>query len=344
MTKERIKAALSGYYGFDNFGDEAILTVLCSELKKNDFDVTVFSKNPEKTSKKLGVSSVYTFDFTGVLKTLFKTNILISGGGSLLQDATSIKSLVYYLLVIGMALVFGKNVLIFAQGIGPINNPVCRFFTKLCLKKCKYVTVRDEKSKKMLESWGVTAKLVSDPVWNLEIEPKTENFKKIGIQLRSWSSLTAEYLKNLAASVTKHFSDYEIEIYSFQNSLDLEVCKNFEQMLKTQNSCVKTVIKSDLSVDDVQKTFSQLDYVIAMRYHACLLALKYETPVFALSYDTKVEKLAQAFNLPCSFLEKSENLDSFIEEMKNFDKSEIKTKTENRKFDFDEFVEQCKAD
>lgn len=84
--------AVSGYYGFDNFGDEAILSVLTKELKKQDYYVTVFSKNPEKTGTKLGVHSVYTFDIKKVLETLKKSDLLISGGGSLLQDATSLKA------------------------------------------------------------------------------------------------------------------------------------------------------------------------------------------------------------------------------------------------------------
>lgn len=65
---KKIKAAISGYYGFDNFGDEAILSSLVSELKKNDIDITVFSKNPPKTSENLGVMSVGTFDIKKYLR------------------------------------------------------------------------------------------------------------------------------------------------------------------------------------------------------------------------------------------------------------------------------------
>ena len=89
--------AISGYYGFENFGDEAILSVLAKELKSRGHNVTVFSKNPRFTSAKLGVNSVYTFSLKSIINTLKNCDVLISGGGSLLQDATSLKSLFYYL-------------------------------------------------------------------------------------------------------------------------------------------------------------------------------------------------------------------------------------------------------
>lgn len=106
MTNNYKHIAVSGYYGFENFGDEAILSVLVKELKQQGYYVTVFSKSPEKTGLKLGVNSVYTFDLKKLLKTLKESDVLISGGGSLLQDATSLKSLLYYLFVICSAQIF----------------------------------------------------------------------------------------------------------------------------------------------------------------------------------------------------------------------------------------------
>ena len=118
------KFCISGYYGFDNFGDETILKVLTEQLKKfeKSSEITVFSSNPLKTEELYNVKSVYSFDLLSVVKELLRCNYLISGGGSLLQDVTSNKSLIYYLGVIAVALFFRKKVIIFAQGIGPINN------------------------------------------------------------------------------------------------------------------------------------------------------------------------------------------------------------------------------
>ena len=129
------RIVISGYYGFDNFGDEAILSVLVNRLKNFGFEIVVLSSNPRKTSMNYFVNSIKSFDFFQVAGLLKQSNILISGGGSLLQDVTSLKSLVYYLWVIATALRYKKKVIIFAQGIGPIKNKIAEFFTLKILKK-----------------------------------------------------------------------------------------------------------------------------------------------------------------------------------------------------------------
>lgn len=338
MTK---KVAISGYYGFENFGDEAILRVLANRLKTEGFSVTVFSKNPKKTSEKLGVKTVYTFALKDVIKTIKNSDVLVSGGGSLLQDATSLKSLFYYLFVIATALAFRKKVVIFAQGIGPINNDFGKNITKGLLKHCKYITVRDEKSLKLLESWDIKADLVSDPVWDIQL-PLYNPTDKVGVQLRSWKALSSEYLFELANKINEYFSDKEVNIYSFQDSLDLDICKEFENNLKTINPSIRTRVVPALSIDETIKEFSELSYLIGMRYHACLLALKFGIPTFALSYDEKVEKIAKRFSLPCSYLDDEENFNQFFESLICL--KDIEQKTKECKFDFTKVLEKIESD
>lgn len=332
MKKKHI--AVSGYYGFDNFGDEAILKVLTKELNSADYDVTVFSKNPSKTSKNLCVNSVYTFDIVNIVKTLMGADVLISGGGSLLQDVTSLKSLFYYLFVISTALFFRKDVIIFAQGIGPINNWFGRFLTKMCLKKCKYITVRDDKSLKRLQDWGLNPVLVSDPVWNVETaEYFPEN--KVGIQLRSWDGLDVDYLKAIATQVLAKFKNKEICIYSFQDALDLKVCELFKSILKDKDENVKVSVIPAMTIDETIQSFSQLDYLVAMRYHAVLLALKYGIPTYAISYDEKVEKIAKRFEIPYSNINDYSALLTNFKQLPNVDTETVKSKTRECAFDFE---------
>ena len=129
------RVVLSGYYGFKNFGDEEILSVLINKLQELKQMITVISSDPQYTKKQYKhIRSVYTFDIKNIIFLIAKSDILISGGGSLLQDTTSIKSLLYYLFIIFIALLFGKKVIIFAQGIGPITTPLGKFLTKILLK------------------------------------------------------------------------------------------------------------------------------------------------------------------------------------------------------------------
>ena len=335
MKKKHI--AVSGYYGFDNFGDEAILKVLTKELKASGFDVTVISKNPQKTSENLCVNSVYTFAIADIVKTLKTSDVLVSGGGSLLQDVTSLKSLFYYLFVISAALILGKDVIIFAQGIGPINNWFGRFLTKLCLKKCKYITVRDEKSLKRLQEWGLNPVLVSDPVWNVETAEYSHK-NKVGIQLRSWDGLDIDYLRALAVQVLAEFKDKEICIYSFQDALDLKVCELFKSILTELDRYAKVTVIPAMTIDETIQSFSKLDYLVAMRYHAVLLALKYGIPTYAISYDEKVEKIAKRFEIPYSNINDSDTLLCNFKQIFEIDTEKIKSKTRECAFDFEPFL------
>ena len=114
------KYVVSGYIGFDNFGDEAIAKVLVDRLKHEGAEkITLISSNPEKTAKLYGVEACPMLKFFDSIK---NSDVLVSGGGSLLQDVTSFKSLLYYLGVIYTAIILGKKVEIYSQGIGPINS------------------------------------------------------------------------------------------------------------------------------------------------------------------------------------------------------------------------------
>ena len=334
--KKYKKILISGYYGFDNFGDETILSVLVKKLYEFDTQITVLSKNPIKTQREHAVHSTFYMCPCICLNHILKCDILISGGGSLLQDVTSVNSLLYYLFIISMALLFRKKVIIFAQGLGPINNKFAAMLTKFVLKRCSLVTVRDRKSKMILNKWGVDADLVCDPLFDLKLpEYKPEN--KVGIQLRKFKTLKFEFLTKLAEQINKEFSDKEIEIYSFQDSLDLEVCKRFETILKNINPQLKTSIVSNLTSQEVLDKFSKLEYLVGMRFHANLIAIRYGIKTLALSYDIKVEKLAEEAEFPCLVLGNEANLDELFEKMKQINPQTLINYSNSKNFDWSKF-------
>ena len=289
-----MKYVVSGYIGFDNFGDEAIAHVLSQKLKSMGAEkVTLISSNPEKTSDIHGVSSCGMLKF---LPSILESDVLISGGGSLLQDVTSFKSLVYYLAVIYSALIFGKKVEIFAQGIGPIKSKLGQILTKYALKRASKITVRDEKSKGLLAGWGIESELVKDPVFELDL-PQKNSKGKVGVQLRSFKRVNDLFLKKLAEEVSKRFSDKKIVILPLQKSIDTEVCEKFAQILKEKG--VNNISSQEgTSLTEVIDAISDLEYLVAMRFHANVVGIKAGVKTLAINYDPKVEKLAKEYNLP----------------------------------------------
>ena len=88
LTKNK-KIVISGYYGFDNAGDEAVLSGILEMLGNLDIkaDITVLSSNPEATSKlHYGITSVNRFGIVSLIKAISSADLVISGGGSLFQD------------------------------------------------------------------------------------------------------------------------------------------------------------------------------------------------------------------------------------------------------------------
>lgn len=329
-----VKAVISGYYGFKNFGDEAILSVLTRHLKDLGVDITVFSSDPEFTSKTYGVNSVKSFDLKKVILSIKNSNVLISGGGSLLQDVTSLKSLVYYSLIIALGLLFNKKVIIFAQGIGPVNNKFARFIVMNLLKQCSLVTVRDEASLNLLNKYGVSAKLVCDPVYSLDIK-RTSNSNSVGVQLRNFKTMNYNLLHKLALFVTKNFSDRKIEIFSLQEALDLELCKKFDDILHSINPDIKT----EIVTDDIISKISSLEYMIGMRFHALLAAIKCGVKTCAINYDIKVEKLANDASIPMISMDAHDNFDEIYSQLKNLKSEELLRFAKSKSFDWSDFDE-----
>lgn len=327
------KVLISGYYGFDNFGDEAILGVLVKKLRELKVDVRVLSSNPKKTASLYNVKSTLSFCLPRVIFKIINCDVLISGGGSLLQDVTSLKSLLYYLFVINTALFFNKKVIIFAQGIGPINNKFGAFLTKNTLKKCSLVTVRDEKSLFLLRGWGLKPELVCDPLFDTKLISSFPS-NKVGVQLRDFKTLKENLLIKLAEQVNKDFSDKEIEIYSFQDSLDLVVCQRFEKILKAINHNIKTTLIFNQTSQEILDKISKLDYMVAMRFHANLIALKYGIKTLAICYDQKVEKLAIEAKIPFASMLATEDYDCLFEQLKNLDNQRLIEFSNSKHFDW----------
>ncbi len=332
------KCVLSGYFGFKNFGDEAILDVLVKKLQNDNHNITVISSNPEYTmSQYKEINSIYTFNIKEIIRTIFNSDIVISGGGSLLQDVTSAKSLYYYLFIIFIGLLFNKTVIIFAQGIGPIQNPISRFIALQFIKHCKYVSVRDKNSYKLLTNSGIKADLLCDPIFSINIPGIENKTKTVAVQLRNCKGITADFIDRLAHQINIEFKDYKIEIYSFQDEIDLEICKEFEKNIKMLNPDIKTEIFQGLTNSQIIERISQAEYMIAMRFHAIIIGLLTKTKILAINYDIKVEKIAKEFGLP--ILNFNTEIKDAIAELKSENSEAITKKAKKKVFDWTHFEE-----
>lgn len=323
------KVLISGYYGYKNFGDETILKVLTEHLKSLNADITVISSDTEYTKRTYNVNSIRNFDINEVINSIKHTDIVISGGGSLFQDVTSLKSLLYYAFILSLAIFFNKKTIIFAQGIGPLNSKISQIIVKNILKNCSYISVRDKNSKLLLNKWKINSNLVCDPVFSLNLN-KSENNNTVGIQLRDFKTINYNLLNKLALLINNKFPNKKIKILVLQKTLDYEIANKFKNIINQINPNIKVEIVSDNIIEHI----SNLEYLFAMRYHAILIALKTNVKTCAINYDIKVQKLAQDANIPMISVSAEENFEQIYEQIININTDNISEFVNKQIFDW----------
>ncbi|AFY93469.1 polysaccharide pyruvyl transferase CsaB [Chamaesiphon minutus] len=293
-----IQAVLCGYYGKGNGGDEALLVSMLEMLPPH-VKPLVLSAEPRATSKNYGVKSYDRMNSGSVVRALKESQVLILGGGSLIQDATSMRNSIYYGGLIGLARQFGLQTLAIAQGIGPVDKPLTRWIAKRAFGNCTALSVRDPASAALLESWGLSCIIAPDPVWSLAATPVPEIASipspKIAVTLRSHPKLTAERL----ATVTTALVDLQaatgshILLVPFQPTTDMDIAQQIRAKL-TDNSQVVTL--SDPK--QLKGLFQGVDLAIGMRLHSLIMAAAEGCKCWAISYDPKVSKLMTEINIP----------------------------------------------
>lgn len=302
----------SGYYGFDNSGDDAILEAIIGDIQKSreQLNIKVLSFDPQKTQKIYGVEAVNRFKIRETLRAIRETDILISGGGSLLQDVTSTRSIVYYLGIIFLAKLFGKKVYVYANGIGPIDKKFNRFLTRFILNRVDVISLRDQDSMDFIKSINIrneNIEVTADPVYTLEPESpqmvddilskegiSTEK-KYIGVAIRDWKKapdLKDKLAEGLKAIIEK--TDYEILFiplhYPDDVETSIEICKKI-------NTDKIHVIKGNYCVKEIMGIVGKVDLVLAMRLHALIYAVVQTTPIVGMIYDPKVKSMLKTLEI-----------------------------------------------
>ncbi|ONI46965.1 polysaccharide pyruvyl transferase CsaB [Candidatus Epulonipiscium fishelsonii] len=297
-NKKRV--VISGYYGFNNIGDEAILFAMIKLLQDNipNINITVLSNDPEKTKSNYKVNTISRWDIKGIFKSIKSCNMLISGGGSLLQDITSYKTIPYYLGIVQLAILMHKQVVFYSQGIGPINHPWNKWLVKVVANKVNHIFVREIKSKQLLESMNVKTPIeVSiDPVFGINlnfevysnIKTRLKPEKKVGIYLRPWKN-NKLLVKTITEVSKKLIQDgYEIYMICMQYKQDLQVAKDVVNLVSSRNI---HIIGKSLNMDEALAYTACFDFIIGMRLHSLIMAFSVGVPIIAISYDPKVENV-----------------------------------------------------
>lgn len=341
---------ISGYYGFGNLGDEAILESIIRELEKSvsKDKIVVLSNDPEKHRATYGVAAVSRWKLASLVELLPKAKLFISGGGGLFQDTNSPGSTIYYGGQIALARALGAHPMIFAQGLGPLNSSTGKVATQLAARLSQDITVRDKASLAMLENWKVKAELTADPVWTLDETDLPDSVRKqidsvrpanglvVGLSLRNSHNFSDSRREILLSVLLKTLpEDAALVLLPLQKEQDLP---QLEPFLESWKQAGRNGLMLDTSALERPSQWvslmRQFDLVVAMRLHALIFALKEGIPVMGLTYDAKVEHVLRQFGQPILILPKEQGdaelekkwLDSASAGLQDLEKLHLKAK------------------
>ncbi len=311
VRRRRFNVVMSGYYGFGNAGDEAILQAIHQNIDRtgDDIAITVLSSNPEDTKKRYGYNAVNRFRFFSVLRTLRFCDALVFGGGSLLQDHTSTRSLMYYLSVIRAAKFFGKKVMIYANGIGPVNKKINRWRVRRVVARADVITLRDEMSLQELCGMGVHRRdilVTADPVFTLRGASRGEAERIltdagipldkpfIGVSVRDWDAM-GDFTARIAALLDDIHDRHGRNIVFLPMQLKVDIAASRTVMEQMKNTSY--LMEQYLTPEEIMGVISLSDFVLAMRLHALIFSARMCVPFIGIVYDPKVEAYVSALDM-----------------------------------------------
>ena len=303
-------AVISGYYGYHNLGDDAILLSIRRRLAalSDDVELVALSNSPDSTLAEYDVKAVQRFQPMQVRKAIKNADLLISGGGSLLQDRTSTRSLMYYLTVIRMALHYQKPVMLYANGIGPVSKSKNRRRVQAVVSKADCITLRDTDSLQELEQMGVHSDamtVTADPVFTLngispdaarEILTAAEiptDRPILAVSMRQ-SGKIEQAVPELARFCDEAAKTHTVLFILMQTPADSAVT----EQIRSRMSAPSYVLETPGKPETMMGVIGLCNLVFSMRLHTVIFAAKQRVPVMGLVYDPKVASYLDLLHMP----------------------------------------------
>lgn len=301
--RKRDGTIICGAYGHGNAGDDAILKSIIQSVKNLDrhMPVTVLAKNTESIKKRYRVDSIYTLNVPKILWAMRRSKLYINGGGTLIQNATSHRSLWYYLFTLAAAKTLGNKVDMYGCGMGPVTGKRdTKLVTKVLNSSVDSITLREKDSVEELKRLGVTRptiELSSDPALALSRTGPEETealLKKHGLSpdgkylcfmLRTWYGFLDK------APAFAKCAEYAYETYGLTPvflALNTERDGVAAGQVLAHLHCPYHVLEQTTDPEMLISLLSYMQVVVSMRLHGLILSSLSGVPLVGVSYDPKI--------------------------------------------------------
>lgn len=305
---------ISGYYGFNNAGDDVVLYGIISSLKREqpNISLAVLSNQPEKTAELFGIEAFNRWSVATIFRELMKSDMLVMGGGTLMQDVTSPRSVLYYLGIVTIAKMLGKPVVFYAQGFGPILKPFSRSMIKRVVNRVDVITVRDQESGEDFKACGVNKSpihITADPALTISPEDVSDTRGKellqgmfadpakplVAFSVRDWKQ--ERRFKQTIARAADWFVEqgWNVLFLPMHVPSDLAPSREIMEQMTRPGACL---LDAPVTFHDIMSVLKQCDYVVGMRLHSLILACMLQTPFIGISYDPKIDRFVERAGMP----------------------------------------------
>ncbi|HKE37446.1 MAG TPA: polysaccharide pyruvyl transferase CsaB [Candidatus Baltobacteraceae bacterium] len=308
---DTVRVLISGYYGFGNLGDEALLEVIVRQLRERfpALDLEVLSATPQATSAAYNVASVSRWQWRSVREAIGRADVVVSGGGGLLQSATSIRSLIYYVAILRDAIRAKRKTMIFAQSVGPLDG-LGRFIVSRYCRGLKRATVRDERSRELLQSLlpQTPVERTSDPVFLYDAPDADVDLSGEGLGPESGPYAVVSVRKATGLQdggrVVARAVDRLATVHGIRTAfLPLGGIPDAEVSTAIIRQCSSApVLLPESTLPIAAAVLRDARVVVGMRLHALILAARYAVPFLAIPYDPKVASLCSDLGYPLDAL------------------------------------------
>ncbi len=318
--KGRDGVVLCGAYGQNNAGDEAVLRAILGELRAIDPDMPlwVMTRKPKEVKRQYRAGAVYTFNIPGFCRRMAKSRLYVNGGGSLIQDVTSRRSLWFYLFTLSAARRLGCRVMMYGCGIGPVNSPDGKKrAARVISKGVDAITLRDQYSIHTLRELGVSGPeivLAADPALTLPAAPRETadallrsaglapepDQRYLGITVRPWPGFEDKAAEFAAAAEYAYEALGLIPVFlPIVGDLDTEAARTVAARIQ---KAPYAILPACSRTEDTIALFARMEVVLSMRLHALIFAAGQGVPVVGAVYDPKVsaflDELGQDLQIP----------------------------------------------
>jgi len=302
-----MRVLLSGYYGFGNLGDEALLEVIVAQLRARfgDVQIDVLSATPERTAAQLQIDATPRWNMRAIREAIDRADVVLSGGGGLLQSATSLRSVMYYAGILREAVRRGRKTMIFAQSIGPLDL-IGRYVVRRFCRGVSRATVRDARSRALLHGLlpNVPVEQTADPVFLFDLPETQIDLSAEGLgpesepyaifSIRKTGALK-DGIATLVRVADRLSSEHGVRVafLPLGGVSDAEVSTNVIRACKTA-----PMLLPECSLPKAAAIIRGARVVVGMRLHALIFAARFAVPFLAVPYDPKVSSLCEDLAYP----------------------------------------------